>query len=99
MEYLEFRRLLASDPNNPDPEFQRLKRDDERCAAAAARAAEFDEKLLRALQLPAPEGLADRIILGQTTPALSRRRPAAMELGLGSGHHFGHCPGGGIQVT
>lgn len=74
MEYLEFRRILASDPDCRDEEFLRMKREDSKCAAAADAAACFERKLERALNVSQPDGLVDRIILGQTTPAASRRR-------------------------
>lgn len=71
MDCLEFRRILASTPRSDDPDFVAHRRECAACAAAWERAQRFEHDLDRALQVPVPEGLADRILLAQAT---GRRR-------------------------
>lgn len=74
MDCLEFRRQLGSDPRGLD----RAGRDHLEgcafCADATARAQAFDTRLVGALAVPVPDGLADRILLAQLTGARSRER-------------------------
>ena len=67
MNCLEFRRRLGSDPTCRDPAFVAHREDCPACAAAQARATGFEADLARALDVDVPEGLADRILLAQTT--------------------------------
>lgn len=67
MNCLEFRRQLATDPTTREPRFQAHEAGCGRCAAAAADARAFEGRLIAALAVPVPEGLADRILLRQTT--------------------------------
>src|SRR5438309_498118 len=75
MNCLEFRRLLATDPTHRDAAFNEHRANCAACAEAAQRADAFEAQLARALSVPAPAGLADQILLHQTTQ--SRRQPRA----------------------
>lgn len=98
MNYLEFRRLLGADPNHPDPELQRLKREDPRCARDFDRAQELERKIERALEVPVPEGLADRILLAQSTNERKhgRRRRQRWFMGLAASMVLGIGMAGGL---
>ncbi len=67
MNCLEFRRLLATDPGSREARFLAHEGECGRCATAAAEARAFEGRLFAALAVPVPEGLADRILLRQTT--------------------------------
>ena len=69
MNCLEFRRRLGSDPASRDPAVLAHREDCPSCAAAYARAVGFEAELARAIDVDVPEGLADRILLAQTTEA------------------------------
>lgn len=85
MNCLEFRRQLGIDPRCRDSAFIAHRDTCPACAAACARALAFDADLERAMARAVPEGLADRILLAQTTAervaqagaerAMSSRRP------------------------
>lgn len=83
MNCLEFRRRLGSDPASRDPAFVAHREECPSCAAAYARAVEFEAELARAIDVDVPEGLADRILLAQTTAertaAPQRRRRHGLE--------------------
>ena len=67
MNCLEFRRQLGIDPHSVAADFVRHRTECARCAEAAARAAEFEAALRRALRIePAPQ-LAESILLAQAT--------------------------------
>jgi hypothetical protein len=72
MNCLEFRRAIGAQPRQLDAEARRHRDECLRCADAHARALRFEAALDRGLAVPVPQGLADRILLGQTT--LSRRQ-------------------------
>ena len=82
MNCLEFRRRLGSDPASRDPAFVAHREDCPSCAAAYARAAEFEAELARAIDVDVPEGLADRILLAQTTAERVPAPPARRRHGL-----------------
>lgn len=67
MECLEFRRQLGAEPRREDAAMTAHKRGCPGCAEAQARALGFELQLKRALAVPVPAGLADRILLAQTT--------------------------------
>ena len=67
MNCLAFRRQLAVDPGSRDPVFLAHRDECAGCAEAYARAQAFEQSLRRALAVPVPEGLAERVLLRQTT--------------------------------
>jgi hypothetical protein len=75
MNCLEFRRLLAAAPHSRGPEFLSHRDGCPQCAEAAQRADGFEHILARALAVPVPEGLSDRILLRQTTQSRREKRP------------------------
>lgn len=95
MNCLEFRRQLASEPHARQPGFVAHREQCGRCAEAHAQALAFEDRLGRVLAVPLPDGLADRVLLRQSTVALRERRQqrratawrmaAALVLGLGVG--------------
>lgn len=77
MNCLEYRRQLGSDPRHESVEMQEHRRACAGCSAHHARALGFELALKRSLALPVPDGLAERILLMQTTSERglrSRRR-------------------------
>ena len=94
MNCLAFRRQLAVDPATRDPAFRAHRDECAACAEACARSQAFEQTLRRALAVPTPEGLAERVLLRQTTDqrvATRRSGPswlamaAAVVLSLGAG--------------
>jgi hypothetical protein len=72
MNELEFRKRCIINPDDPDPDFRAaLANDDYR--RVQAECADFDEKLLEALNVPAPEGLQDRILAANRRPSFLAR--------------------------
>ena len=67
MNCLEFRRLLGSEPLSSTAEFVRHRHECARCADAAARAADFEAALRRALHIDAAPQFAESILLAQAT--------------------------------
>jgi hypothetical protein len=67
MNCLAFRRQLAVDPATRDPAFRAHREECGACAEASARADGFEQSLRRALSIPVPEGLAEHVLLRQTT--------------------------------
>ena len=67
MNCLEFRRELGSEPLSAGAEFVRHKHECARCADAAARAADFEAALRRALHVDAAPQFAESILLAQAT--------------------------------
>lgn len=67
MTCLEARRELLADPARPPAPLRVHIAECATCAAAARRAERDDERLRDALAVPVPEGLADRLLLAQTT--------------------------------
>ena len=57
MEFSEFRRLLGVEPGNRDPSFLRARDASPEFRAAAAEADRFEDRLQRALAVPAPADL------------------------------------------
>ena len=67
MNCLEFRRRLGSEPASTLGSFVAHRAECPSCAAAQTRADEFEERIRRAVSVPAPSNLADRILLAQIT--------------------------------
>jgi hypothetical protein len=67
MNCLEFRRQLGVDPQSAAGDFVRHRQECARCAEAAARAAEFEGALRRALHVAPSPQLAESILLAQAT--------------------------------
>lgn len=67
MNCLEFRRRLGSEPSCTLVDFAAHRAACSFCWAAHARAEEFELRVQRALGVPVPVNLADRILLAQTT--------------------------------
>ena len=78
MNCLEFRRRLGSEPASKLADFVAHREACPHCATAQSRADEFDARIHRAISVPVPVNLADRILLAQTTEmrhgARNRRR-------------------------
>lgn len=74
MNCLEFRRLLGSDPASTLGDFVAHRLECAACAAAHARADEFEVRIRKAASVPVPVNLADRILLAQTTESRHARR-------------------------
>ena len=70
MNCLAYRRLLLAAPRERTPELQAHLEGCEDCARLASGLSALDRKMGRAVRLPVPEGLADRILL----PRLRQRR-------------------------
>jgi hypothetical protein len=70
MNCLDFRRAIGSDPRGLSGEAHTHKAACPRCADAHERALAFERTLGAAIALPVPEGLAERILLRQTTSAI-----------------------------
>lgn len=69
MDCLEFRRRLGSEPGADDPAFVAHRDACAACRDAWTRAQQLDTAIARALAVPVPDGLADRVLLRQTTRA------------------------------
>ncbi|TDR47442.1 uncharacterized protein DUF3379 [Tahibacter aquaticus] len=67
MNCLEYRRLLGSDPRRESAEMQAHRRGCNGCSSHHAQALGFELALKRALNVAVPDGLAERILLVQTT--------------------------------
>jgi hypothetical protein len=67
MNCLDYRRELGPDPRRESAEMQEHRRGCPGCSAHHARALGFELALKRALAVPVPDGLAERILLAQTT--------------------------------
>ncbi|MBQ4855134.1 DUF3379 family protein [Rhodanobacter sp. B2A1Ga4] len=67
MDCLEFRRRLGAEPHVRDPEGLAHRDDCAACRAAWERAQSFEHALQGALDVPVPEGLAERVLLAQAT--------------------------------
>ena len=72
MNFSEFKRLIAADPLNRDPETLRARNSAPEFEAAAVEAEAFEEKLQSALNLQAPSGLLNDIKDITRQPARSR---------------------------
>jgi hypothetical protein len=77
MNCLAFRRQLAVDPGTPHEVFRAHRDACAGCAEAYARAATFEQSLRSALAVPVPEGLAERVLLRQTTDQRVEARKAS----------------------
>lgn len=75
MNCLEFRRAIGSDPRALDEPALAHRGECPRCAEAHERALVFERTLTAAIAIPVPEGLAERILLRQTTAAIHEPRP------------------------
>lgn len=83
MDCLEFRRRLGAEPHGRDPQMLAHREACPACTAAWEKAQRFERDLHGALDVPLPEGLAERVLLAQATGErqgqVRRRR---MALGL-----------------
>jgi hypothetical protein len=79
MNCLEFRRRLGVDPLSTAADLAQHRQQCPRCAEAAARAAEFEVALRRALNVESPPHLAESILLAQATR--QRRRVGLVRRG------------------
>ncbi|MBI2398665.1 MAG: DUF3379 family protein [Xanthomonadales bacterium] len=83
MNCLEFRRAIGTDPRSLDEAADIHRSQCSRCGDALQRALAFERTLGAAFAVPVPQGLADRVLLAQTTAALhepARRRWPALAL-------------------
>lgn len=75
MDCLEFRRRLGAEPAGRDADFIAHRDACPACAAAWTRAQILDRRLVSALAVEPPAGLAERVLLAQTTgERLARRK-------------------------
>jgi hypothetical protein len=74
MNCLDFRRAIGTDPRNLDSAASAHRNECPRCAEAHERALGFERALAAAVAIPVPEGLAERILLRQTTAAMHEPR-------------------------
>lgn len=98
MNCLDFRRAIGTDPRALGSEATQHRAQCPRCAEAHERALGFERALAAAVAIPVPEGLADRILLRQTTLAMHEPRlhaarwwqlAAAVVLSIGLAAGFG----------
>lgn len=83
MDCLEFRRRLGAEPRSHDAELLAHREACAACMTAWERAQRFEQALLGALEVPVPEGLADRVLLAQATGVRQRAtRHRRVALGL-----------------
>lgn len=75
MNCLDFRRAIGGDPRGLNSEAHAHKASCNRCADAHERALGFERTLSAAIAIPVPEGLAERILLRQTTTAIHEPEP------------------------
>lgn len=92
MNCLECRRLLFAIPRARTAEQEAHLAQCSPCAALAAEAAEFEARLEEAVLVPAPDGLADRVLLRQKMQRAPRYHvlalAATLVLGIGIGTQF-----------
>jgi hypothetical protein len=74
MECLEVRRLLTTDPNQRDDALVMHLHECNSCAAFSQQLQLEAHQVEKALQLDVPQGLAERILLNQSTVIRTRRR-------------------------
>jgi len=74
MECLEVRRLLTANPQHRDDAVVRHLHDCKTCAVFSQQMRQEERLLESALQLEVPDGLAERILLNQSTAIRTRRR-------------------------
>lgn len=74
MECLEVRRLLTANPNQRDDVMVMHLHDCKTCAVFSQQMRQEERLLERAFQLEVPDGLAERILLNQSTAIRTRRR-------------------------
>lgn len=78
MNCLEFRREKLADPRRLSPQATQHVAGCPHCQAFARRVDEGDERLVEALQVPVPEGLAERVLLAARSGRLLRLRLMAL---------------------
>lgn len=66
MNLVEFKRRLMTDPTDRSPEMLEARAAGKEFAEAAAESDRFERMLRQALDVPAPQGLADQVILRQS---------------------------------
>jgi hypothetical protein len=84
MNCLEFRRHLGSEPASTLDAFVAHRESCPHCAAASARADALEIRLQRAINVPVPVNLADRILLAQTTEKRHGARSRSRVRGFGA---------------
>lgn len=83
MDCLEFRRRLGAEPHGRDGDMIAHRETCPSCAAAWEKAQRFEQSLQGALEVPLPEGLAERVLLAQATGERRRHvRQRRIALGL-----------------
>ncbi len=71
MDFSEFKRRLGAEPLSGDPELRRACDSSPECAALAAEARRFEQKLDQALDIPAPDDLLEQLkALPDTSPEI-----------------------------
>jgi hypothetical protein len=93
MDDLEFRRRVYADPRLRDPELASVAQGDTARMRFVREVLRFEERLEAALDVPVPEGLADRVLLrrhlaeeqGQDPAAFERRLSAALAVDVPDG--------------
>jgi len=84
MNLLEFKRRLMTDPESRDADFVAARGQGEDFAEAAEASDEFEKRLRSALDVPAPDHLAEDIILAQSMqPKRSSLRPRYLAMAAG----------------
>lgn len=84
MNCLEFRRHLGSEPGSSLADFVSHRETCPHCAAASARADVWELRLRKAIDVPVPVHLADRILFAQTTENRHVSRSRKRWRGLGA---------------
>jgi len=74
MDFSEFLRRLGAEPGNQDPEVLEARRSGDEFEQAAEAAEQFESRLTRALQLPVPDDLLNRLeSISDENPATDER--------------------------
>lgn len=74
MDDLDFRRRIYADPNDNSPETAAACNDDAMKAKFKAEMQQFDAQLKSVLEVPVPENLAERVLLGQSIANQQKER-------------------------
>lgn len=85
MDCLEFRRVAGADPRHLEAAAEAHARDCPRCAAHLRRLRQFDERILKALQVSIPRSLAEPAAATPPVVGLDRRRWLALAASIVGG--------------
>jgi len=86
MDFSEFIRQLGADPGNRDPEILRARQSSPEFLQAAEEADALEEKLSRAIDLPVPDDLLERILaISKGTTAAPGNTPWWQSMALAAG--------------